>query len=347
MTLEQFIHDSGYKVGSSKNKTLQTKLRNVGLIDIGHMIPLSMKDLASIDGVSDNVARNLYQHLQKIRGNNLMSFEELMKRSEKIEYFPTGSISLDLMMTHSNGKIGWRTSSVVELTGLPGSFKTQLCMSAAASCMSSLGLNRSVIYLDSQTDLDICRMEKLAANAGVSHETFSEKFFLANIQSLNEIDLIMNDIHSFIQKNDVGLIVIDSISKAVHNQYPISGWNLSNYFPRNDHLFRLFSALRVIANYYNLLVLYTNRMDKNMTGQLGVPEYEPFEKNLIGYYPSTIIYLSKPAGRDHEEMPIPRRDPRIINREIRPGRAIIMDSSYLPSKKGYFYVSEDGISFME
>ena len=346
MSLKEFIINSGYKVGSVKSRNLYTKLKNAGIRDVGHLIPLSIRDLSGIDGISDCVAKIFYKHLQKIRGNNLMTYEELMKRSEKIQYFPTGSLSLDNMMIHANGKMGWRTGSIVELCGLPGSFKTQLCMSAAVSCMSPNGLDRSVIYLDSQ-DFDLHRLNQISNNAGVTKKILSEKFFLGPMRTMDDIDVIINDLHTFIQKNDVGLLVVDSLSRVVSNHYPTAGRYFSNYYSRNDHLIRLFSILRTMANYYNIMVLYTTRMDRNIRGNPMEPEYQPFEKHFMGYFPSTMIILDKPVSREMDNMPLNRRDPRILNMEIKAGRATVIDSSYLPSKKGYFYVSEDGISYME
>ncbi|KKK52918.1 hypothetical protein LCGC14_3100090, partial [marine sediment metagenome] len=153
-TMDEFLVEAGFKTPSSQ-KRAKSALTNAGFEDYSGILALSAKEIEDIEGISAANAKVIFNHALKVKlkGNLVINYEGMVKREEDFNYLPTGSSSLDEMLTYSGGQVGWRSKTMVEFYGEPAMGKTQICYTAAAMVMASKergGWERGVAYIDTE-----------------------------------------------------------------------------------------------------------------------------------------------------------------------------------------------------
>ncbi|POI31239.1 hypothetical protein CIB84_005010 [Bambusicola thoracicus] len=143
------------------------------LEDVAQSCSLSYKALVA-------VRRVLLAQFSAFPTNGADLYEEL-KSSTAI--LPTGNPSLDQLLD-----AGLYTGEVTEVAGAPGSGKTQVCLSIAASV--SLGLRQHVFFLDSTGGFTASRLyQMLQARVEDKEEQASSVFFLL-LEALQRVQVI-------------------------------------------------------------------------------------------------------------------------------------------------------------
>ncbi|XP_026332050.1 DNA repair protein RAD51 homolog 3 [Hyposmocoma kahamanoa] len=193
---------------------------------------------------------------------------ELWQRENSLSSIPTFSQSLDRVL----GNNGLSTNTFMELLGLPGSGKTQLCLQFCASVQipeTLGGLNAEALYIDTNTNFTICRFKEiLFASLDRCRKLLSmpldfrendalKKLHYVNAFGLTKFCAFLHRLPRFIvQHPRIKLIVIDSIA------FPFKDGMDTRQ--RTGLLFRLMAELQQIAVEKQIAVVLTNEMSTRL-----------------------------------------------------------------------------------
>ncbi|NXJ12138.1 RA51D protein, partial [Odontophorus gujanensis] len=260
------------------------------LEDVAQNCSLSYKALVA-------VRRVLLAQFSAFATNGADLYEEL-KSSTAI--LPTGSPSLDQLLD-----TGLYTGEVTELAGAPGSGKTQVCLSIAASV--SLGLRQHIFFLDSTGGFTASRLYQiLQARVEDKEEQASSLEALQRVQVVRVFDVYemlralheVRDCLSQQVESSTGplkAVLIDSVSAVLS---PLLGGRQSEGVAIMMQLAR---ELKTLAKEFSVAVVVTNQVTKDSsTGAL---------KSALGrswsFVPNTRVLLQGRAS-PWEDSTVPR-----------------------------------------
>ncbi|NWZ21049.1 RA51D protein, partial [Asarcornis scutulata] len=253
------------------------------LEDVSQKCSLSYKALVA-------VRRVLLAQFSAFPANGADLYEEL-KSSTAI--LPTGSPSLDQLLDS-----GLYTGEVTELMGAPGSGKTQVCLSIAASV--SLSLKQHVLFLDSTGGFTASRLyQMLQAQAEDEEEQASsalQRIQVARVFDVYEMLSALQEVRDHLSQQAVSCtgplktVLIDSVSAVIH---PLLGGRQSEGLAIMMQLAR---ELKMLAKEFSLAVVVTNQVTRDSsTGLL-----KPALGRSWSFVPSTRVLLES-KGAPWEE----------------------------------------------
>ncbi|MHA2029045.1 MAG: AAA family ATPase [Candidatus Kariarchaeaceae archaeon] len=345
-TMEEFLAEAGFKSPAAQ-KRVQRALNKAEHEGVTSILALSKKELEDIDQISEVNAKIIFDHglRVKLKGNLVTDFTGMVKREENLQYLPTGSSGLDEMLTYSNGSVGWRSKTMIELYGKPSMGKTQICYTTAAMVAAPEnrgGWNRGVAYIDTEGAFVLDRFKYLARYWGADMDDMKDRFLYARADSMDEIEKALEDIVKQAKEKDIGIIIIDSIMDALKSQYPVGGKELSNLQPRQKHLKRVLDKMKNFAIIFNAIVLYTNHVRAEIAGQLGEPDHGAQGGAVLGHASDIRIRLTKTNKQERESYGINLKDLQQYGLKI--ARAEIVDCGFLPETNGCFLIGPMGIA---
>ncbi|XP_040389085.1 DNA repair protein RAD51 homolog 4 isoform X3 [Cygnus olor] len=295
------------------------------LEDVSQKCSLSYKALVA-------VRRVLLAQFSAFPANGADLYEEL-KSSTAI--LSTGSPSLDQLLDS-----GLYTGEVTELMGAPGSGKTQVCLSIAASV--SLGLKQHVLFLDSTGGFTASRLyQMLQAQAEDEEEQAVGDTALSQLEALQRIQVArvfdvyemlsaLQEVRDRLSQQAVSCtgplktVVIDSVSAVIH---PLLGGRQSEGLAIMMQLAR---ELKMLAKEFSLAVVVTNQVTRDSsTGLL-----KPALGRSWSFVPSTRVLLES-KGAAWEEATTRRsaslakspRQPTGMQVELDIGNSDVQESS--------------------
>ncbi|OLS24664.1 MAG: DNA repair and recombination protein RadA [Candidatus Heimdallarchaeota archaeon LC_2] len=345
-TMDEFLVEAGFKTPSAQ-KRAKSALTNAGFEDYSGILALSAKEIEDIEGISAANAKVIFNHALKVKlkGNLVINYEGMVKREEDFNYLPTGSSSLDEMLTYSGGQVGWRSKTMVEFYGEPAMGKTQICYTAAAMVMASKergGWERGVAYIDTEGAFVLDRFKYLARYWGADMEKMKDKFLYSRADSMDEVELALDEITKVAKEKDIGIVVIDSIMDALKSQYPVGGSDLAKLQPRQKHLKRVLDKLKNMAVLFNMVVFYTNHVRSNIGGQMGTPELGAQGGAVMGHASDIRMVLHKATKAQRKDFGFDDKPAGHVGLKV--GRATIVDCGFLPEGKGFYLIGPMGIA---
>ncbi|XP_074869611.1 DNA repair protein RAD51 homolog 4 isoform X2 [Carettochelys insculpta] len=231
------------------------------------------------------VRRVLLAQFSAFPVNGADLYEEL-KSSTAI--LSTGSESLDKLLDS-----GLYTGEVTELTGAPGSGKTQVCLSIALSTAHSLKQN--ILYIDSTGGFTASRLLQLAQirtrDEGEQVEALQRIQVAQAFDVYKMLDIIQELRCSMSQQVlsslvPVKLLVVDSISAVI---CPLLGGRQAEGLALMMHLAR---ELKTLAREHSMAVVVTNHVTKDSSsGHL-----KPALGRSWSFVPSTRVLLERREG---------------------------------------------------
>ncbi|MCY3411784.1 MAG: hypothetical protein INQ03_09145 [Candidatus Heimdallarchaeota archaeon] len=344
-TLEEFIKEAVAGSFATIQKT-KNYLSKADIKDPNQLLSMSLADIECIDGISYQKARLLYKHAMRLRhkGNVVMNWSEL-EEQQKYRYLPTGSKSLDAMLIYTGGEVGWRTQSVVELRGLQGMGKTQICKTVACLAMRSKqqgGWGQGVLWLDGDNSFDFQHFKQMTEYWNVSELMLH----YSRMYCIDDLILILNKITYLIQTQNIGVIIIDNLidlfrksypynGDKFRKSYPYSGDKLSNLPSLRELIKQLMYRFKEISEIHDLLIIYTNLKSRIMdtryhTTYDDLPDHDRFITQ-----PTIRIELDR-ATRKESSSYVP-------NSDFPFGRAKVRDCSFLGLNTGFFLITHMGI----
>jgi len=298
------------------SKVTLSKLRAAGYTSLKEIAFASVKELADVIG-NEERARQIIMAAQKLIGlKPFITAYELYEKRRGIRRISTGVKSLDELFGG-----GIETRAITELVGEFGVGKTQLCHQL--SVMVQLpeekgGLKAKALYVDTENTFRPERIMQIAKYRGLDpHEALKNVLYARAYSSDHQI-MIIDEARKIIEKENIGIILIDSLVTHFRAEYP----GRENLAERQQKLNHHISQLLKIADIYNVAVVVTNQVmaqpDAFFTNPL-----KPVGGNVVAHGATYRVWIRK--GKENERI------------------AKIFDSPYHPEREVTFRITEEGI----
>jgi DNA repair protein RadA len=199
--------------------------------------------------------------------------------------------------------------------------KTQLSLQLAVNVQlprEKGGIGGKAIFIDTEQTFRPERVQQIAHAAGLDPKKALENIFMGRAYNSDHQVLLAEKAADIIKKENVKLLVIDSLTSAFRSDYTGRG-TLAN---RQQKLNRHLHHLQRLADIYNLAVYVTNQVMSRPDILFGDPT-APIGGHVLGHQATFRVYLRKSKG-----------EKRI---------AKLIDSPNLPEAETVFAVTAEGI----
>jgi len=162
----------------------------------------------------------------------------------------------------------------------------------------------------------------MAEAKGMDPKEALSNIYFAIARSVAEQMAIADEVYNICEKDDVGLVVVDSLTYNFRSEYS----DLSDQAEKQVRLMNHLSQLMDIARDHNVAVVFTNQvyMDVYSSIMSGRKKYEPVGGTVVAHQATHRVFLRR--GK----------------REIRIAR--LEDSPYLPPGEAPFKITKEGIT---
>ncbi|KFY26518.1 hypothetical protein V493_04041, partial [Pseudogymnoascus sp. VKM F-4281 (FW-2241)] len=228
------------------------KRANVPLADIKRLCTDVLNALQCDLGLIDDGSKKSHSPLRDT-GNEL---------SKKWGVISTLDPSLDDLLSG-----GFPAGYITEITGESGSGKTQilLLLLLAVQLPPPHGLNRSAIYITTESSLPTSRLDQLRAVHPTLADTSLSRILTIHARDLETQDHILRfQLQLAIRRHNVGLVVIDSVAANFRAEFERSGdggaAHGANMARRTAELVGLGAILRGVARSEGVAVVVSNQV---------------------------------------------------------------------------------------
>lgn len=303
----------------------KSKLEGAGISTILDLAASTAGELVEASDISDDTAQNLVFEAQKLlreKGyleKDLVTANDLLERRSKLLRCTTYSNNLDELLGG-----GIETQSVTEFFGEFGSGKTQICQTLCVSSQlpvekGGLGEGSGSLYIDTESTFRPERVAQIAKARGFQDVgEVLQRIQVGKIYNSSHLELIAKGVGNLIEKNNVKLVIIDSIISLHRAEFAGRG----TLAERQQKLNAIMHRLKRVAEIYNVAVVITNQVQATPDTNFGDP-VKASGGNIIGHASTYRIYLRK-AGAER--------------------KAIMIDSPYHAYGDKNFVVTEGGLS---
>ncbi|MBM3304073.1 MAG: DNA repair and recombination protein RadA [Candidatus Aenigmarchaeota archaeon] len=298
------------------DKTLE-KIRESGITDMMALAACSPKELMEASGIGDETALKIINYARQKMNVGFESATEVFKRRQAIGRISTGSRSFDELL----GGGGLETQAITECYGSFGSGKSQLAHQLAVNVQlpkEQGGLGGKAIFIDTEQTFRPSRLVDMAKAKGLDPEDVMKNVYMARAYNSDHQIVLVEKAEDIIRKENIKLIVIDSLTASFRSDYTGRGELASRQQKLNRHMHKL----QRLADVYNLAVYVTNQVMARPDVMFGDPT-APIGGHIVGHQATYRVYLRKS-----------KEDKRI---------AKLIDSPCLPEAETIFRVTKDGI----
>ncbi len=327
------------------------KLRDAGY---GSMMAIATMNAGKLQETADIGEKTATSIIQAAREELDIGFEtgaEKMEARENILRISTGSEEVDELLGG-----GVESNCITEFYGEFGSAKTQMSLQLAVNAQippdakhgvtnkntdepedaddggadeaddadetAADGeiepLGEGVIFIDTEDTFIPERVKQMAEAKGMDPEKVLDNIYVARAYNSDHQILLGEKAQDIASENDVGLIVVDSLTAQFRSDYVGRGQLADRQQKLNQHM----HTLQRLANTYNAAVVVTNQVMAN-PGQLFGDPTTAIGGHIISHNSAFRIYLRKS-----------KKDKRI---------ARLVDCPYLPEGEAVFKVDGTGI----
>uniref|UniRef100_A0A3Q3QM69 DNA repair protein RAD51 homolog 4 n=1 Tax=Monopterus albus TaxID=43700 RepID=A0A3Q3QM69_MONAL len=250
-------------------------------------------------------------------------YEELLSSTAILS---TGNPSLDKLLDS-----GLYTGEITELSGGPGSGKSQVCFGVAVHV--SYHLKQSVIYIDTTGGLTASRLLQMLQTETSNTEEQMEALQRIHIFRLFDVFSLLDCLYSLrsgrLQQASVGggsvkAVIVDSVSAVIS---PVLGGKQNEGM---SLMIQVAGALKTMAKDFNVAVLVTNHVTRSDNG-----EVRPGLGVSWSHIPRTRVLLERVEGAGSVSCSSFRSATLIkSSRQVLPMALILMPSAVLiPSEE--------------
>ncbi len=303
------------KIPGVGEKTAE-KLKESGYDDLMAIAAASSGELMTAAGVGEETASKI---IAAARESMKMGFEpatEIMKKRGSVGKITTGSKSLDALIGG-----GVETQSIIEAHGAYGSGKSQLAHQLAVTVQlpkEKGGLGGKSIFIDTENTFRPERIMDMAKAIGLDPKKALDNVLVARAYNSDHQMLLVEKSEEFIKKNNVRVIIVDSLTSPFRADYTGRGTLANRQQKLNRHLHKL----QRLADVYNLAIYVTNQVMSRPDILFGDPT-APIGGHILGHQATFRLYLRKSKG-----------DKRI---------AKLIDSPCMPEGETIIKVVTDGV----
>ncbi len=329
---------SGIKgLSDTMKKRVHKVLTTEGIVDPRGIQALTKKQLEQLPGISDATASLLFENLEvKSEGKIFLSLEEREELETVRSKILTGAKELDDILQG-----GIPTGTFVELYGSPQSGKTQICYTLSANTLLPKdfgGLEAGVIWLDTEGSFNVQRLKQILSYYQYTYnlpkdKPDTSKFVVASARTLAQIEQAIKEAGRIIPKNNVKLLIVDSLMDPFRSEYG----GLGQLADRQKHLNRVLHSLMRIAEAYDLAVVYTNQVMANPDPfATAMDKVMPVGGFVLGHASDIRLWLRRATSKIRNQYEAPNAR-----------RALITDCGWLPQVECHFSIGVFGICDVE
>ena len=292
------------------------KLRDVGYTDLMSIAVTSPSELASIAEIGEGQAAKIISAVRQILDIGFVSADKILQRKQKALKITTGSKNLDNLLGG-----GVETQAITEFYGQYGSGKSQVGFQLSVNVQlppEKGGLKRNVLFIDTENTFSPIRIVSMAKAKGLDPQKTLKNIYVARAYNAEHQMFIVEKANEEIEKRNIGLIVIDSLTSHFRSDYVGRAELAERQQKLNKHLHRL----QRLADAYNLAVYITNQVMADPSVIFGDPT-RAVGGHVLAHLSSYRVYLRRG-----------RKGTRI---------ARMVDAPNLPEAETVFKIAENGI----
>ena len=235
---------------------------------------------------------------------------------DKIQKISTGSFDLNKWLYG-----GYEKGIITMIAGPPGSGKTNMAILTACSQAKK---GNKVIFIDTEGGFSSDRVKQIV---GENSEEVLKNFFLMEPTNFEEQKKIFLTLNNHLKKEQISLIVIDSMAMLYRLEMGDARTNDENIKNINCEVANQMKILAEISKKQNIPVIITNQVYQGFQSEEDWKKGLEREMNIVGgdlfqYWSKCIIQLRNEKGRR---------------------RAILLKHRSLPEKEMGFEIKNEGI----
>ena len=292
------------------------KLRDAGYDDLMSIATMSSGELGEVADLGDKKSQSIITEARKHLDIGFESGKQRFEKRKEMKRITTNSENVDEVLGG-----GVETQAITEFYGEYGSAKTQLSHQLAVNVQRTEedgGLGRGAIYIDTEDTFTPTRIEQMAEANDMDVDETLENIHVARAFNSDHQMLLADEAQDICAQNDIGLIVVDSLTAQFRSDYVGRG----ELAPRQQKLNKHMNTLLRLANSHNLAVVVTNQVMSNPDQMFGDPT-KAIGGHIVAHNSAVRVYLRKS-----------KKDKRI---------ARLVDSPYMPEGEAVFKVKDQGI----
>ena len=293
------------------------KLKEAGYDDMMSIATMSAGELAQRVDIGESSAQKIITSArQTVDVGGFTTGKEKYETRKKMKRITTSSENFDEILGG-----GIETQAITEIYGEYGSAKTQISHQLAVNVQlpeKKGGLERSAIYIDTEDTFTPDRIEQMAKAKDVDPQEILENIHVARAFNSDHQMLLAEEAQDICKNNDIGLIVVDSLTAQFRSDYVGRGELAKRQQKLNKHM----NVLLRLANSHNAAVLVTNQVMSNPDQMFGDPT-KAIGGHIVAHNSAIRLYLRKS-----------KKDKRV---------ARLVDSPYMPEAEAVFKVKDEGI----
>jgi DNA repair protein RadA len=293
------------------------KLRASGYGEFATIAAAMPHELAEVAGINVEAAKKAIEAAKTTVDIGFESADEVLERRKSIHRITTGSTSLDELIGG-----GVETMAITEMYGRFSSGKSQLGFQLAVNVQKPAdqgGLSGGVLFVDTEATFRPERIVQLAEAQGMDPQAVLKNIQVARAENSDHQIILMERAEDVIQKNNIKLVIIDSLTSHFRADYLGRGALSERQQKLNKHM----HDLQKLSEKYNLAVYVTNQVMDNPGILFGDPT-TPIGGHVLAHMSTYRLYVRK--SKD---------DKRI---------ARLVDSPNMPEGEAVFRVTPGGLT---
>ncbi|MEM0000762.1 MAG: DNA repair and recombination protein RadA [Desulfurococcaceae archaeon] len=298
------------------NPAIAEKLEAAGYVSAWTIAVAKAEEVAEKTGIPAVTMQKIIENARRLLGIKFKTAREVKQERLNVRKVTTGSRALDELLGG-----GIETKTITEFYGEYGSGKTQLCHQLSVNVQLPYekgGLSGRAVYIDTEGTFRWERVEAMARAVGLDPDATMENIYYVRAYNSDHQMSTIDELFSFVPKNEVKLVVIDSVTSHFRAEYPGREHLAERQQKLNAHLHQL---LR-LAEAYNIAVVVTNQVMARPDVFYGDPTVA-VGGHVLAHVPGVRVYLKKARGS--------KRIARVV------------DAPHLPEGEAVFAITEEGI----
>lgn len=296
--------------------SLAEKLETAGFTTPWAIIVTRAEELAQKAGIPVHTAEKIIANARRVLGIRFKTAKEVKLERLSVRKITTGSKNLDDLLGG-----GIETKTITEFFGEYGTGKTQICHQLSVNVQLPLergGLNGKAVYIDTEGTFRWERIEAMARGLGLDPDEVMENIYYQRAYNSDHQMAIVEELFSFVPKENVKLVIIDSVTGHFRAEYP----GRENLAVRQQKLNKHLHQLVRLAEAYNVAVVVTNQVMARPDVFYGDPT-QAVGGHVLAHTPGVRIQLRRAKG----------------NKRI----ARVVDAPHLPEGEAVFVIVDEGI----
>jgi len=293
------------------------KLRTSGYGEFSAIAAAMPHELAELVGISVEAAKKAIEASKSMVEIGFETADVVFERRKTITRIKTGSTALDDLIGG-----GVETMAITEMYGKFSSGKSQLGFQLVVNVQKPVaegGLGGNVLFVDTEATFRPERIVQLAEAQGMDPQTVLKNILVARAENSDHQIILVEKAEETIEKNNVKLIVIDSLTSHFRADY----LGRASLGERQQKLNKHVHMLQKLAEKYNLAVYVTNQVMDNPGILFGDPT-TPIGGHVLAHMSTYRLYVRK--SKDEKRI------------------ARLVDSPNMPEGEAVFKVTPKGLT---